>query len=430
MNLLFSLMLSLTIVIPLVPQQDYSFDLSEIEKKKFNFGGYAEVIPSVFNLNTGSPLYLLRYYDSRPGDYEAGLDFRVLFDAGWTEGPFSADLRANLSLNGSEGQWNAGFDLYEGKIAWKPSLNFFLEAGKQRLKWGKGYAWNPVAFIDRVKNPNDPELALEGYTVIRAEYVKSFRGHLRTLTLTGLLVPSASWVNEDIGEKDTLNLAGKVYLLYADTDINFMFLAGSGVAEKCGLDFSRNLVSNFEVHGEGAWNFGEKFSLLDNEGKPFETKKRGFSGLLGLRYLAPTNTTFFLEIYHNDLGLKKNELQKYYSFINEAADHFNLSSDRALMENLSGKQGASYQGFTPMQNYLFLRAVQKEPFNILYFYPAMTGIFNLDDGSFLATVELLYNPITNVELRARAVILRGDGFSEFGGKPNKHRWELRLRVYF
>jgi hypothetical protein len=34
-----------------------------------------------------------------------------------------------------------------------------LDAGKKVVKWGKGYAWNPVAFVDRPKNPEDPEEA-------------------------------------------------------------------------------------------------------------------------------------------------------------------------------------------------------------------------------------------------------------------------------
>ena len=33
-----------------------------------------------------------------------------------------------------------------------------------------------------------------------------------------------------------------------------------------------------------------------------------------------------------------------------------------------------YGRFTPMQDYLYLRLSQKEPWDILYFTPALTGI--------------------------------------------------------
>ena len=67
------------------------------------------------------------------------------------------------------------------------------------MKWGKGYAWNPVAFVDRPKDPEDPELAREGYVVATADYIKSFQGPLKTVSLTPVLLPVYKDVNDDFG---------------------------------------------------------------------------------------------------------------------------------------------------------------------------------------------------------------------------------------
>jgi hypothetical protein len=83
-----------------------------------------------------------------------------------------------------------------------------------------------------------------------------------------------------------------------------------------------------------------------------------------------------------------------------------------------------------MRDYLYLRISQKEPFDILYFTPALTTILNLDDRSFSISPELLYTGITNLELRLRGTALVGDRFSAFGEKPNDARLELRVRYYF
>jgi hypothetical protein len=83
-----------------------------------------------------------------------------------------------------------------------------------------------------------------------------------------------------------------------------------------------------------------------------------------------------------------------------------------------------------MQNYVYLRASQKEPFNILYFTPAVTTIVNVDDQSFVVIPELTYSPVTNLELRFRAVALVGERRTEYGEKPNDYRLELRVRYYF
>ncbi len=83
-----------------------------------------------------------------------------------------------------------------------------------------------------------------------------------------------------------------------------------------------------------------------------------------------------------------------------------------------------------MRDYLYLRVSQKEPFDILYFTPALTTILNVDDRSFSISQELIYTGITNLELRLRGTALVGDRFSDFGEKPNDARLELRVRYYF
>lgn len=90
----------------------------------------------------------------------------------------------------------------------------------------------------------------------------------------------------------------------------------------------------------------------------------------------------------------------------------------------------NYSRNTPMTDYLYLRISQKEPFDILYFTPAITGIMNLQDQSCSITPEVVYTGITNLELRLKAFLLIGKENSEFCEKPNDYRIELRARYYF
>ena len=83
-----------------------------------------------------------------------------------------------------------------------------------------------------------------------------------------------------------------------------------------------------------------------------------------------------------------------------------------------------------MRNYVYLRASQKEPFDILYFTPALTTIVNVGDRSVVVIPELTYSPRTNLELRLRGVALVGDRRTEYGEKQNDYRLELRVRYYF
>ena len=83
-----------------------------------------------------------------------------------------------------------------------------------------------------------------------------------------------------------------------------------------------------------------------------------------------------------------------------------------------------------MRDYLYLRTSQKEPFDILYFTPSLTGIFNINDKSFSIGPELLYTGIKNLELRFRTTFLIGDSHTEYGDKQNNFRIGLRVRYYF
>jgi hypothetical protein len=84
----------------------------------------------------------------------------------------------------------------------------------------------------------------------------------------------------------------------------------------------------------------------------------------------------------------------------------------------------------PLKDYFYLRVSQKDPFNLLYWTPALTGIMNLDDGSFSLSPELIYTGITNLELRLKATANVGQTESEYGEKPSDYRLELRVRYYF
>jgi len=411
-------------------QQEYSFSLDEVKKKVFDFGGYLEGRPTLFGLAPETSLYRLRYFSVSPGAATPTYNFKALLDGRFEKGAVSFKGRLNADLSHDIFGWTHDLDLYELYFSWKPSLNIHLDIGKKRLKWGKGYAWNPAAFLDMPKNPNDPDLALEGFTVISAEALKSFSGPLKILSLTAVLLPIDSGINRALGTAETWNFGGKLYFLLFDTDIDIMILTGSGVADSIGFDFSRNLASNFEIHGEWAFRSGYKKMLPDAEGILKESRINTSSGLLGLRWLTAADTTIFIETYHDTGGYSVEEMADYYGSIGDAFTRYQLSGDETPLLQAAAPSSSGYRSFSSMRDYLFLRVTQKEPFNIVYFTPSLMSIINLNDGSYSLTPELMYLPVSNLELRLRASFLSGKPDEEFGEKQNDYRLELRLRWYF
>jgi hypothetical protein len=409
-------------------EQEFEFDVDAFTRKAFSVDGYVEFRPSISWLNRDSPFYQLKYYDQdQRKTLEEGY-LALLADLSYRKGIFEALLEPYLDWILSAFESDTGATIFQGYLSLKPSPSLTVYAGKKTLRWGKGYAWSPTALVERKKNPNEPDLAREGYWMITSDYTKSFDGALRTFSFTPVIMPVSRSLNSTFSEKNGLNFAGKIYLLFLDTDIDLVVLAGKSQSTQFGLDFSRNLRSNWEVHGEIAVIRDLKQTYVADDGQIQKQILDGTSYLLGLRYLSEAETTYILEYYHNGIGFGALQMQNFYSFVDDAYQKYVPLGDETLLKE--GTALTSYSGFTPMKDYLFLRIMQKDPFGILYLTPAATAIVNLSDGSASWAPELTYKGFTNFELRLKAAILTGTNREEFRKKRNRFRLELRMRYFF
>ncbi len=412
--------------------EEYTFEISEIEKKPYHVGGYLEFRPVLFGLDKNAAFYKLNFFNKDLGDTNLEYNGRLWIDANVQKGIAAFYLQMNTDYQQSDVVGPVSKTKpYQAYLSLKPSSSLTVDTGKKTSKWGKGYAWNPAAFVDRPKDPDDPELALEGFTIASADYIKSFSsGPLKTFSFTPVILPSFGDINDDFGETDQVNFAGKAYFLLYDTDIDLMFLTGGSKTPRYGFDFSRNIGTNLEVHGEFALIEQFKKILIDANGNIHQSTEDAVNYVLGTRYLSALNTTYIFEYYYQGAGFSSREMSDYFTFVNKGYDAFLSRGDtRALAKAASVTQG-NYGRFSPERHYLYLRVSQAEPFDILYFTPALTWICNLGDRSFSITPELLYTPITNLELRLKGTVLFGDDLTEFGEKQNDYRIELRARYYF
>ena len=83
-----------------------------------------------------------------------------------------------------------------------------------------------------------------------------------------------------------------------------------------------------------------------------------------------------------------------------------------------------------MQNYLYIKIMQPEPFSWLYFSISMFSIYNLADNSFLISPQLNYKPYTNFEVLLWPFLFFGDEGTEYGSKQFKKKVEIWMRFYF
>jgi len=218
-------------------------------------------------------------------------------------------------------------------------------------------------------------------------------------------------------------------LLY-DTDIDLIYSTAGNGSYSLGVDFSRNISSDLAIHGEYAQYNSFTRQLVDREGNTSQQKFNARSYLLGLRHKTRQDTTFILEYYRNGKEYSSNEMRGYYSYSNKAYNIWQTSGNRASIKRALNLNRSSYGQMNPMEDYFYLRVSKKDPFNIVYFTPALTGICGINDRSFTISPELNYNPATNLKFRFKLVFNIGPRFSEFGERPADFRTEIRARYYF
>ena len=388
---------------------EYDFDISEIEKKPYSFDGSLELLSNIYGYDRGSALYRLKYPE-KPQNYDYSADLRL--NGGYELGGLKYTVKTSSVYSESAAEdTETEFTFMEQYIGYAKG-SFRLNAGKMTMKWGKGYAYNPAAFLDRPKNIDSPEDAMEGYRLASADYTRSFSGELKTVSYT----QAAYYVDDDsnrtLGADDGMNYAGKLYGLLWDTDMDLMYSTGESRGRRYGADFSRNILTNFEIHGEYAHYNDVMRTTLDGH-ESVDTD----NWLVGARYLTENDITYIIEYFRKSGGYTQDEMDLFY----QAAD--STKNPDALMNSPYAKNN-------PMRNYIYLRAAVKEPFDILYFTPALTVTANADDGSFSFAPEAVWTGIKNAEFKLKVYLLSGRDNTEFGEKVMDRRAEARFKYYF
>ncbi|MBN2782668.1 MAG: hypothetical protein JXQ66_05450 [Campylobacterales bacterium] len=320
---------------------DYDFDMDAIEQKPYSYNGYIKT-------ENKNEKYL---------HLETLLDVSYNYEFLKLNSSLSFDYEYIKDKTSDE-----KFSIDELFVDAKLNQNHTLSVGKESLKWGKGYFFNPIAFFDRAKDPSDPTLSREGFVMTKYNYNKSLNTNLKNISFDAVYLPSNHSLNDEFLNKDANNIALKLYLLLYDTDIDIIYNYSDNGYEKMGIDFSKNLQTNFEIHGEYA-----------------KTTSGDFNYLFGIRYLTDSELTIISEYLYNS------------------------------------KQTLPFLG----KDYLLNLFTQKEPFDILYSTIYYKNISNLQDASMQNKIGFSYSFINDVELDISYNINSGDAKSEYGSKGLK-----------
>jgi hypothetical protein len=344
---------------------EYGFSMDElesIETKPYEYSGYIKGDIKQQNLKNDDSINI---YGA-----EAFLNFQYF------KGDYSFYFDGLSTYEKKDEVSNDESNINQLYLNFKYNDNHQVYGGKKTPKWGKGYYANPIAFLDKKKDPNDPEASREGYTQLNYKYNKVYKGDVQNITLDVIYLQTSKDINKELYSGDSNIVAFKSYFLYKDIDIDIAYVYSDKDTNKYGIDFSTNLETNFEIHGE--------YTEFDN----------GYSSyLLGLKYLTEKDLTILSE----------------YFFQNETQD---------ITTSLWNKK------------YFINSLTQKEPFEILYYSVYFKNMYNIDDKSMQNKLGVLYTGVTNLDMDLSYTKNSGDDTSEFGSKMAEDLYWVSLKYSF
>ncbi len=423
MNKILLFTILLFIVSHLLIAEDYSFDVSEFENKKFDMSGNLKINPIYLQNNRESDLFRAKYFNQMPEGYSDMFYVIPEFFLKFDNKKFKYNISGNLNLLLKDHEWDLDRTLYESYLEFQTGY-ITHGIGKKTVKWGKGYIWNPVSFAGKQKDVDDVDAALEGFYMYHLQWVKAInRGKIKNMAIDLVLIPSSADYNESFGNGASMSYLSRIYALVNNTDLDLYFLYNGDEDVKYGMDFSRNLRDNWEIHFEFSHENNYRQYFMDSTGKLASTLKSNNNLLLGTRYLTQNEITIIFEYIHNAGGLTSDQMDNYYTALKTALDtNLNVPYYKAN-STFFNKQFIS-------RDYLYLKMTRPQPWDLLYFTPGFYMIYNLTDNSSVSTAEVKYTGFTSYEILGKYSIFGGGDSTQYGEKASRKKIELQVRYFF
>ncbi|HEX8698076.1 MAG TPA: hypothetical protein VF815_04520 [Myxococcaceae bacterium] len=358
-----------------------------------------------------------------------------------------------------------------------PALH--LLAGKKRVLWGSGWAFNPTDLLNPLKDPTDPTSQRVGAYMLRVEvplekYTFTLLASPAVLAqesgLPRALLVHPSWRQLD-NELHYLVVA-RAYALVANADLNLMIFHSNLYRDafenktRVGFSFSRYFFEDYELHvealvGKGsARNYPTPGCLNNREaavdcvtrGEPLISRRRIDEGRLrpriitGTRYMFSDESLLSVEYLYQADGLKRSEFQDVVNGLSllRAARELGVDPEQVTGELLGSPDEGLPQRFRfePIARHYAFLSFQKPKIRDDFTVMA-TLVANLQDFSGLLAPSVMWSatewmtltlsgfvPYSGLSSRAATVPETGAKASEFGLVPLSYRVLFQARLFY
>ncbi len=203
-------------------------------------------------------------------------------------------------------------EIYRANIGWYASDNLTVRIGRQSVLTGYGYAWNPIDFVNALKDPYDPDQELAGVDALKTVLALENVVTLQTVVTyrSENITEGLSFGDLQPGVELTLVLTGVETKLtgfydYDGEEGNDPYVPGLGFGIKADL-------SGAGVYFEGALLKGSR-NLFARGSSLLPARKTDWlaTGLAGVEYTFESGISILLEYLYNGEGYDRQERTLY-----------------------------------------------------------------------------------------------------------------------
>jgi hypothetical protein len=333
---------------------------------------------------------------------------------------FKGYVERSVGSNETRTRWSAR----QAYVQYGWGSGLLLRAGKQRLAWGSGFAWNPTSRLEPPKNPLNTGLEQEGALAVRMDWVPASWVGAILVAADGEAAPGDLPFAAPPADRRTA--AVRARFLVADTDLAVVVSGGKGQPSLYGFDLGRDLLGRVSLHAEGAFYRGAELAPPRED----ETFFRLATGLLW----SSGETSLAAEYFFNGEGYDGPQLAAYLARLDAA---YARVGDPALAPAARQQALAAYLG-TATRPYAAGLGLRRH-----YLHAAWTrsaaggrwslaarGVVGLSDGGVALTPGLGFAPRGDLTFGVDAILIFGPADSEYRLAPVRGAVQARIKVLF
>ena len=302
-----------------------------------------------------------------------------------------------------------------------------VRAGRQRIAWGSGFAWNPTNRLEPPRNPLNTSLEQAGADAVRLDLIPTARTGLILVAARSRVDVSDLPFAREAGGDDRRALAARARLLVADTDVALVVSGGDELRTLVGIDVARALFGAATGHVEAATYRGAEMP-------PARDDERFFRVAAGVLYPHGERNSFAIEYFFNGEGDDGDSLDAYLSQLEGAARRMR---DPLVPEDVRDAARDAYLaaaarpyagGLGLRRHYLHASWSRGEPGG--RWTTALRAVAGLDDGGIALTPGVSFAPRGDLTLHLDAVLPFGPDDSEYRLLPVRAALQARVRALF